>query len=402
MMRCRLALSDVKTEPKKQAAAGVLEQLASASRRGRGPALFLAEGFAAVGDLERALQYIRRARRADRDDWRAMALEARIHQVAERHEQAVACAADSLLRVYFQPQLHFLLAFSLYKLNELPRAEEQLRVAIAQMPALAPAHELLGRIVRKDRTRIGEASLHLARAQTLRKRRTERKQKQQAAAAPAAAALPALERWEGTAPADRSRAIVIVSGLPRSGTSMMMQMLAAGGIQAYTDRRRQADEDNPRGYFEHDQATNLHRDAAWLPKVRGKAVKIVAHLLPYLPPGEQYRIVFLHRNLEHVVASQRAMLERLKRPGANLPDEDLRRTFTRQLVEVQRWLHRTPEVQMLTVTYDAALQNPDETATRLARFLGDPFDAKAAAGAIDPKLRRQASPSQSSQLKAQS
>jgi hypothetical protein len=75
------------------------------------------------------------------------------------------------------------------------------------------------------------------------------------------------------------------------------------------------------------------------------------------------------------------------RPGANLSDQDLRRTFTRQLVEVQRWLHRTPEVQMLTVTYDAALQNPEETTTRLARFLGDPFDAKAAAGAIDPNLR---------------
>jgi len=390
MMRCRLALSDLKTEAKKRAAAGALEQLASAARRGLGLALFLAEAFTAIGDLDRAMRYIRRLRRADRDDWRAMALEARIHQLAGRHEQALSCAADSLLRVYFQPRLHFLLAFSLYKLNELLRAEEELRIVVAQMPDFAPAHELLGRIVRKDRARIGEASLHLARAQTLRKRGTERKQKteQAAAVAAGAAAVPALERWEGQAPADRSRSIVIVSGLPRSGTSMMMQMLAAGGILPYTDRRREADEDNPRGYFEHDLATNLHHDSSWLPEFRGKAVKIVAHLLPCLPPGEQYRIVFLHRNLEHVVASQRAMLERLKRPGANLPDEDLRRTFTRQLVDVQRWLHRTPEVQMLTVTYDAALQNPQETATRLARFLGDPFDLKAAAAAIDPKLKR--------------
>jgi predicted AlkP superfamily phosphohydrolase/phosphomutase/tetratricopeptide (TPR) repeat protein len=390
MMRCQLALTDLKTDAKKQAAAGVLEQLASACGRGPGPALFLAEGFTAVGDLDRALRYIHRIRRADRDDWRAMALEARIHQLAGRHEHAVSCAADSLLRVYFQPRLHFLLAFSLYKLNELARAEEELRIAIAQMPEFAAAHELLGRIVRKDRARLGEASLHLARAQAFRKRRIGKQEAHKAAAAAAAVgAAPALERWEGTAPADRAQTIVIVSGLPRSGTSMMMQMLAAGGIPPYTDRRREADEDNPRGYFEHSSATNLHRDSSWLTEVRGKAVKIVAHLLPYLPPGEQYRIIFLHRNLEQVVASQRAMLERLKRPGANLSDEDLRRTFTRQLVEVQSWLHRTPDVQMLTVGYDAALANPEETATRLARFLGDPFDPKAAAAAIDPKLRRQ-------------
>src|SRR5205085_9539438 len=95
---------------------------------------------------------------------------------------------------------------------------------------------------------------------------------------PVTAGLPGLERQEVIPPADRSRVVTIVSGLPRSGTSMMMQMLAAGGIAAYSDGKRIADEDNPRGYFEHEQATQLHRDTSWVPEARGKVVKIVAHL----------------------------------------------------------------------------------------------------------------------------
>ena len=394
MMRCRLALVDAKTDGKKRAAAGVLEQLASAAGRSLGPALFLAEGFTAVGDYDRALRYLRRLRRADPDDWRGMALEARIHQAEHRDERAVECAADSLLRVYFQPHLHYLLAVSLYRLKEQSRAEEQLRIAIAQMPSLAPAHELLGRILRKDRARLAEAGLHLAHAQVLRKRRAEQKAKAPASAEDASAAgPPALERWEGAEPADRSRAIVVVSGLPRSGTSMMMQMLAAAGVPPYTDHRRESDEDNPRGYFEHEQATRLHQDVSWLPQARGRAVKIVAHLLRYLPAGEEYRIVFLHRHLDDIVASQRAMLKRLDRSGANLADAELRRAYTRQLVEVQQWLQRTPGVQMMAVQYEAALAEPAATAARLARFLGDPFDARAAAQAIEPGLRRQAAAS---------
>jgi hypothetical protein len=124
----------------------------------------------------------------------------------------------------------------------------------------------------------------MARAQVLREEVARRGSSPRISpSAPEAAPVaPAFERWEGT-PRDRSRLVMIVSGLPRSGTSMMMQMLAAGGIEPYTDGARAADEDNPRGYFEHHNATRLHEDASWIAGVRGKAVKIVAHLLPVLP-----------------------------------------------------------------------------------------------------------------------
>ncbi len=391
MMRCQLALAAPRGTGRRAAAAG-LEQLASAAGRHTGAALFLAEGFAAIGQCERALTYVRRLRRADPDDFRAMAVEARIHQAESRHDEAVACAAESLLRVYFQPQTHLLLARSLFQLGEVARAEESARVALAQMPDFAEAHGLLGRILRKDRARWGEASLHIAKSQILRKQRRARRPGATAGGAGAAEAgpgLPALEWWEGEQPEERGRTITVVSGLPRSGTSMMMQMLAAAGIPPYTDGRRGADEDNPRGYFEHDQAARLHRDSSWLPAARGKAVKIVAHLLPYLPAGEQYRIVFMRRDLKAVVASQRAMLQRLGRAGAAMTDAALERVYTRQLVEVQRWLRRTPEAQAIMIGYDAALEDPAAAAARLQNFLGEPFDAAAAAAAIDPALRRQ-------------
>jgi hypothetical protein len=182
--------------------------------------------------------------------------------------------------------------------------------------------------------------------------------------------------------------VTVVAGLPRSGTSMAMQMLAAAGLPVYTDQHRPPDEDNPRGYFEHEQATRLHQDVSWIPQARGKAVKIVAHLLPFLPEGEQYRLIFMHRNMREVVASQKAMLERLRRKGGELAEARLMRAYTQQLVRVQTWLRRRAEIPVLAISYAEALADPAATAARLARFLGEPFDTHAAA-AIEPLLRRQ-------------
>src|SRR5262249_30630691 len=102
--------------------------------------------------------------------------------------------------------------------------------------------------------------------------------------------------------------IIIVSGLPRSGTSLMMQMLDGGGVPVLTDNIRAADTDNPRGYYEFEPVKATKRDATWLPAARGKAVKMVSQLLYHLPPGETYRVLFLERDLEEVLASQEKML----------------------------------------------------------------------------------------------
>src|SRR4029077_16977405 len=122
---------------------------------------------------------------------------------------------------------------------------------------------------------------------------------------------------------DAAQIITIVSGLPRSGTSMMMQLLVAAGREALTDSKRPADEDNPLGYFEFEKTLELAKDVSWLPQARGKVVKIVAQLLPFLPTTEHYDVIFMERNLAEVISSQKAMLARQGRHGAALNDQQL-------------------------------------------------------------------------------
>ncbi len=176
----------------------------------------------------------------------------------------------------------------------------------------------------------------------------------------------------------------------------MMQMLAAAGVPAHTDNERGADPDNPRGYYEHQAATRLHEDASWLSAAHGRAVKIVAPLLPYLSHGERYRLIFMHRPLEEVVASQRVMLQRMERSGGQIEDAALMRVYTGHLVRVQNWLERRSEIPVLAVGYADAIADPAGTATRLARFLGPPFDTYAASSAIDASLRHHGGPREAS------
>ncbi len=397
-LRTRIALAEPKGK-KKVAAREMLEQMAESAGKRKAPALFLAEGFAAVNQPERALEYVRRALRAYPEDWRALGLEARLHFAAKRYEEAADGAVASLSLIYFQPTLHLLLGAALRHLGDDANAEGECRVALAQMPGLAMAHMELARIMRK-RKRLGEVALHAALAQKLRETAKQRRAEKRAQAkgevetvrAAVAAkdrGTPAFERWDGAPPADRLRVVTIVTGLPRSGTSMMMQMLAAAGVAAHTDGKRAPDEDNPRGYYEHEQATRLYSDSAWIPQARGKVVKIVSHLLPFLPAGEEYRLIFMRRDLHEVVASQKAMIARLGRQGGKIGDAALMRTYTGQLVQVQNWLRKTPGVQAITVEYAGALRDPAGTAERLSAFLGSPFDAQAAAGMVEAGLRRQ-------------
>lgn len=397
LMHCQLALRQPRS-PGRQRARALLEDISARKRLPEGLLLFLGRGFASLKDYDRALDCLARARRRDRDNWEAMGLEARIHLQARNYEKAANRAIESLALIYAQPHLHHLLGVALLRLGDRAEAEQAFRRAIKLAPDFAAAHSALGRILARDRERIGEGSLHMARADELKRLARELRAKRAAEVAEVsaratakkekqAAGLPVFER--SGAPADREKECVIVTGLPRSGTSMMMQVLAAAGLTPFTDNRRVPDSDNPRGYFEHEKATQLHTDSSWLPEARGKVVKIVAHLVPYLPSGHRYRIVFMHRNLDEVAASQHVMLKRLGRKGAALQPEQLRRTYTGQLVRIQQWLERHPEIPVLAVRYDEAVASAAATARRLEGFLGAPFNLAAATGAIEPELRRQ-------------
>jgi len=183
--------------------------------------------------------------------------------------------------------------------------------------------------------------------------------------------------------------ITIVTGLPRSGTSMMMQMLDAGGIPALTDGQREADEDNPRGYLEFDKTKSLRKDNSWLPDARGKAVKVIAHLLTNLPK-EEYRFIFMQRDLSEIVGSQRTMLERSGKQGARLSDEQLKNVFAKHLLDVDRILEQS-QMPLLRVRYTACIDDPEAVAADVNRFLGGRLSEPAMAAAVDASLYRQRS-----------
>jgi hypothetical protein len=180
--------------------------------------------------------------------------------------------------------------------------------------------------------------------------------------------------------------IVIVSGLPRSGTSLMMQLLHAGGIPALTDHVRAADTDNPRGYYEFERVKKVKDDAAWLPEARGKVVKMVSQLLLDLPPTERYRVVFMERDLNEVLDSQEKMLRRLGRAAA--PREEMVRAFTLHMNRVHRWLAEQPNFAVLRVRYADVVARPAEEAARVNEFLGGRLNVGTACAAVDPSLYR--------------
>jgi hypothetical protein len=184
--------------------------------------------------------------------------------------------------------------------------------------------------------------------------------------------------------------IVIVSGLPRSGTSMMMKMLEAGGLPPLTDNIRTADEDNPKGYYEFERVKKLREgDTAWLPEARGKVVKAIAALLPYLPGTFEYRVIFMRRAMPEVLASQRQMLIRRGEDPDKIPDEDMTRLYTKHLQQVDQWIASQANVRRIDIDYNDLIKDPDPQIAAINQFLDNRLDAAKMAEAIDPALYRQ-------------
>lgn len=187
------------------------------------------------------------------------------------------------------------------------------------------------------------------------------------------------------------RPIVVVSGLPRSGTSMAMTMLQAGGMPIMTDGLRGADESNPKGYFELERVKELDKNGstAWLKDARGKAVKIISFLLTYLPETNDYRVIFMQRDLREVLASQNRMLvQRGQAPGT--PDEDARmlRHYETHLAQVGRFMDRRRCFSVLRVDYRSAIERPREAAARINAFVGGRLDVDSMAAVSDRSLYR--------------
>lgn len=182
--------------------------------------------------------------------------------------------------------------------------------------------------------------------------------------------------------------ITIVSGLPRSGTSLMMQMLVAGGMTALSDGERIADTDNPRGYLEWERIKTLPNDPACIAEGEGKVVKVISKLLLSLPAGHEYRMIFMQRPLGEVLASQDQMLRRrgTYKEGAN--PAAITAAFEKHLREVYAWIDARPYVKAMRLPYHDVLRQPREISRNLAEFLKQPLKIDAMIQQVDASLYR--------------
>ncbi len=183
--------------------------------------------------------------------------------------------------------------------------------------------------------------------------------------------------------------IVIVSGLPRSGTSMMMKLLEAGGLQIMTDNLRLADEDNPKGYYELERVKALRNgDDAWIKEAPGKVVKVISSLLEYLPASYTYKVIFMRREIKEILASQKQMLLRRGEP-AESDDRKMAENFQEHLKRVRVWLANQPNMEVLYVDYNALMRDPAPHVQAVADFLGLQDRLEAMLAVPDASLYRQ-------------
>jgi hypothetical protein len=170
---------------------------------------------------------------------------------------------------------------------------------------------------------------------------------------------------------------------------MMMKMLEAGGFPVLTDELREADRDNPKGYYEFEPVKQLAHDRSWLSDAEGRVVKIISQLLKHLPSDHSYKVVFMRREMEEILASQRRMLVRRGEDTDTTADEKLAMLFRHHLESVQQWLEDQPNFDVLYVSYNHVLESPREEAQRIDRFFQENLDVEAMAGVVDPTLYRQ-------------
>ena len=311
---------------------------------------------------------------------------------------AVGAALNAVGLKYDMPVAHYLLGVALHRIGRLVPAMEALNVALAQSPNFPAALERLAYIHERRFHNAEKAAEFRERAKTAREQSKALKEgsflpetapPRKGVVASDEEALPVHSERVPEMTGSLEETVVLVSGMPRSGTSMMMQMLSAGGLDAMTDEKRKADDDNQKGYFEYELVKGLRQNVDWMPQAKGKSLKVVAPLLRRLPPQKsfKYRIVFMERDLAEVVASQHTMIERLGKTGARQSDEELAKNFRKQLQQVQKFLSAA-DVPVLYVQHRDCIEDPSGQAERINRFLGRALDEAAMASVVSGELYR--------------
>ncbi len=184
--------------------------------------------------------------------------------------------------------------------------------------------------------------------------------------------------------------IIVVSGLPRSGTSMLMKMLEAGGMEVMTDSERIADIDNPKGYFEYERVKNLEKesDKSYVREGRGKVLKVISFLIKDLPDDNDYRVIFMRRDLDEVLASQNKMIQRLGTKDSTAAEDAMSEAYRNDIVRTRLLCKKRPNFELIEVNYKSTVEEPTATARSVNAFVGGHLDEAAMREAVDSSLYR--------------
>lgn len=374
----------------------------SASGRGQSHEamqLRIGEAFIAACHFEKAEAIYKMLIEASPDHPAAALGLARTCLATRQPDRAAEHALKSIGLLYHQPLAHYVLGLALMRIRRADAAVDALQVAVSQNPNFPQAHRLLARIYRfvlrdQDAARSHDA---LARAARLDRRPdvpTPVGGHRSVKATGAAGRQPASSESE-PGPANATLAetgadarLVVVSGLPRSGTSLVMLMLRAGGLSVLTDRGREADESNPHGYLELERVKSLAHDGSWLRTAQGKGVKIVTPLLPYVPLDLPMDVLHVVRDVREVVASQRAMLDRMGKNSSELSESQLVDALTQQSCNVIREMTARPNVRLLHLQHSDLIRAPATVARSIADFLHVTLQIDAMVDVVDPSLHR--------------
>jgi predicted AlkP superfamily phosphohydrolase/phosphomutase/tetratricopeptide (TPR) repeat protein len=366
--------------------------------------LQLGEAYLRLAQLQNAISAFNKALALDEDNARAFLGLSTAYRRLGDNQQTVDCALRAVSLLHRLPMAHFNLGVALARSGETERARLAFETALRFQPQMVNAHRYLALLHRQEggdpeKARFyREELLRLSRARGRSRMPNESRREE-------LFDLPVIPKREGRLaillkerpdpkPTEEKsgKTFVIVSGLPRSGTSLMMQMLEAGGLALMTDGERKADIDNPRGYYEWEAIKQIARKPELLDdeSVQGKAIKCISMLLPSLPARHQYKIIFMLRPVAEVVASQQAMTARLGTKGAQLAPEQLERGLRAHREEVRRWAKNTGHVELLEIHYPSLVQDPKAAIASLIEFLGSerlPNEQRMAA-TVDPALHR--------------
>ncbi len=353
-----------------------------------------------IGSLSEAEENFRKALEIDPENSEAHLGLCRVFLKQKKYMEAIEEGLVSVGLIFHNPKAHYYLGVTFHRMGKLIEAIQALKISISQNPNFAPAHKRLAHIYRnrlKDNLLAERHEKSAQESEKLMKNinkimdNTLVTNKIEYAGSSLTSDLTTLIEMQKKLidkPFDIKNTIIIVTGLPRSGTSMMMQILEKGGLQIFTDEVRKADENNPKGYFEYEGVKSLKRASSWLKDVRGKAIKIVVPVIQYLPSLEHidYRVIFVERKIDEIMASQKSMLKSIGKTN-KLCDSSLRKILSQQ-VHLTKIILALKEIPTFYVDYNETLIKPEEISNKINKFLGSSLNVSSMIEAIIPALKR--------------